>query len=138
MSDAIIVVRNYGEKETKTSSDSSGTFEYTAWYVTFEVSTLTELKKEECDKIKAELKKHIELGEKRWASPSDYPKHTEYLKRRISILENADTTCDKVSSLFDDICCVPIPEGADIDEFKTSLKNVWNVGYNRGWYEGTR
>lgn len=138
MNDAIIVVRNYGEKETKTTSDSSGTFEYTVWYVTYEVSTLAQLKKDECDKIKEELKKHIELGEKRWASPSDYPKHTEYLKRRISILENADTTCEKVSSLFDDMCCVPIPDGVDIDEFKASLKSVWNVGYNRGWYEASR
>lgn len=139
MNDLIIVVRNYGDKEAKTSTDSSGTTaEYTVWYATFEVSTLTELKKVECDKLKAELEKHLELGEGRWASKSDYPKHTEYLKRRISILENTDTTCGKVSSMFDDMCCVPIPDGVDIDEFKASLKSVWNVGYKRGWYEGTR
>ena len=136
MTDTIIIVRNYGRKEIRNAGPEFKNPEYTVWHVTYETSTLDELKKEECSKLKEELKKHIEAGEERWAFKLDYTKHKEYLERRIAILEKKDATCAEVSSTLVEACCVPVPEGMDTDEFKAILERVWHVGYSRGYDEG--
>jgi hypothetical protein len=133
---AIIVIRNYGKEETKNAGPEFGNSEYRVWHETFEPSSLNKLREEELSKRKEELKSHVERGEARWAFKLDYIHHKERLERIIAMLENENSTCGDVSGSLDEGCCVPVPEGMDVEEFKVILKRVWNTGYCRGYDEG--